>query len=168
MTDFERRSNYLAASYETIESVHRDSRRELDIKLDKHQVTRVLSRTEFRLHFFQQLLQAIAELNKQMDGARRKLHESDLHSSLRESINNRLKHLEEKLSNLQEKAQKTFKVISTLKSECDQLIGDVKQMNDWLKLTDQQLNKYLVVNLSTAEEKKEAAKRILVSLVRFH
>jgi hypothetical protein len=37
-------------------------------------------------------------------------------------------------------------------------------MNDWLKLTDQQLNKYLMINLSTAEEKNDAAKRMLVSL----
>jgi hypothetical protein len=38
-------------------------------------------------------------------------------------------------------------------------------MKDWLKLTEQQLNKYLVINLCTAEEKNEAANRMLVSFV---
>jgi hypothetical protein len=58
----------------------------------------------------------------------------------------------------------TFTFITTIKFECEQLITDIKQINDWLKLTDQQLNKYLVINLSTAEEKNDAAKKMLVSL----
>jgi len=57
----------------------------------------------------------------------------------------------------------TFTFITTIKFECDLLIIDIKQLNDWLKLTDQQLNKYLVINLNTADEKHDAAKKMLVN-----
>jgi hypothetical protein len=58
----------------------------------------------------------------------------------------------------------TFTYITTIRFECEQLVTEIKQINDWLRLTDQQLNKYLVINLSTAEEKNDAAKKMLVSL----
>lgn len=61
----------------------------------------------------------------------------------------------------------TFNYITTVKFECEQLITDIKQLNDWLKLTDQQLNKYLILNLNTADEKNDAAKKMLVNLMNF-
>jgi hypothetical protein len=57
----------------------------------------------------------------------------------------------------------TFTFITTIKFECEQLIADIKQLNDWLKLSDQQLNKYLVINLNTADDKNDAAKKMLVN-----
>jgi hypothetical protein len=36
-------------------------------------------------------------------------------------------------------------------------------MVDWLKVSDQQLSKHLVINLSTADEKNDAAKKMLVN-----
>ncbi|CAF4965383.1 unnamed protein product, partial [Rotaria sp. Silwood1] len=122
LVELDRHLNYLTTNYETFESIQKDNRRELDIKLDKHQ----------------QLFQSIKEFDKQVA----------------KSVQKRLNHLEQNSSLLQEKAMQTFTFITTIKFECEQLITDIKQMNDWLKLTDQQLNKYLIINLSTAEEKK--------------
>lgn len=84
-------------------------------------------------------------------------------SSLEESVRKRLIHLEQNSALLQEKSMQSFTFITTIKFECEQLVTEIKQMNDWLKLTDQQINKYLIINLSTAEEKSDAAKRMLVS-----
>jgi hypothetical protein len=61
----------------------------------------------------------------------------------------------------------TFTLISTIKFECEQLISDMKQLNDWLKISDHQLNKFLVINLNTADEKNDAAKKMLVNRNRF-
>jgi hypothetical protein len=60
----------------------------------------------------------------------------------------------------------TFTYITTIKFDCEQLINDIKQLNDWLKLIDQQLNKYLVINLNTADEKNDAAKIMLVNKIK--
>jgi hypothetical protein len=112
---------------------------------------------------FQQVLQSIEELNKQIADVRGKLHETDAHASLKETVRQRLDHLQQNLTTLHNKAKQSMAFITVIKVEREQLIVDVKQMNDWLRLTDQQLNKYSVANLSTAEDKKEAAKRITVS-----
>ncbi|CAM4782634.1 unnamed protein product, partial [Rotaria magnacalcarata] len=151
LVELDRHLNYLTTSYETFESIHRDNRRELDIKLDKHQ----------------QLFYSIKEFDKQIAHVRSKIYEAGLRSSLEESVQKRLQHLEQDSSLLQEKAMQTFTYITTIKFECEQLVADIKQMNDWLKLTDQQLNKYLIINLSTAEEKNDAAKRMLEKLDDF-
>ena len=74
-----------------------------------------------------------------------------------------MNHLEQNSTVFEEKARQTAAFIITTKLQCEQLIEDIKQMNDWLKSIDQQLNKYLVINLSTADEKVEAAKRMRVS-----
>ncbi len=84
---------------------------------------------------------------------------------MEESLENRLNHLEQNSTVLEEKVRQTVAFIAKTKFECEQLIADIKHMKDWLKLTEQQLNKYLVINLSTAEEKNEAANRMLVSFV---
>ncbi|CAF5039947.1 unnamed protein product, partial [Rotaria sp. Silwood1] len=151
LVELDRHLNYLTTNYETFESIQKDNRRELDIKLDKHQ----------------QLFQSIKEFDKQVASIRSKTYEAGLKSSLEESVQKRLNHLEQNSSLLQEKAMQTFTFITTIKFECEQLITDIKQMNDWLKLTDQQLNKYLIINLSTAEEKNDAAKRMLEKLDDF-
>lgn len=71
--------------------------------------------------------------------------------------------MEKDSSILQEKSMQTFTFITTIKFDCEQLITDIKQLNDWLKLSDQQINKYLIINLGTADEKNDAAKKMLVS-----
>ena len=51
-----------------------------------------------------------------------------------------------------------------MKHECEQLTNDIKQVHDWLKSTEQQLNKYVLSNLNTADEKNEATKKLLVKI----
>lgn len=58
----------------------------------------------------------------------------------------------------------TFMLMNTMKHECEQLTSDIKQVSDWLKSTDQQLNKYLLNNLNTADEKNDAVKKLLVKM----
>ena len=94
---------------------------------------------------------------------RRRIFDAGLKASLQESAQKRLHHLEQNSSRLQEKSMQTFTLINGIKFECEQLMSDIKQLNDWLKMSDQQLSKHLVMNLSTADEKNEAAKKMLVS-----
>jgi hypothetical protein len=91
------------------------------------------------------------------------MFDAGLKSSLQESVQKRLLHLEENSTRLQEKSMQTFTFINGIKFECEQLINDIKQMVDWLKVSDQQLSKHLVINLSTADEKNDAAKKMLVN-----
>lgn len=74
----------------------------------------------------------------------------------------RLHHLEIHSGNLQEKSHQTFTQMTNMKHECEQLTSDIKQIHDWLKTTDQQLNRFLLENLNTADEKNEAVKKLLV------
>ena len=112
---------------------------------------------------FKQLFQSIKEFDKKLEDIRSKIYQAGLKGSLEESIQKRLCHLEQNSSLLQEKSMQTYTYATTIKFECEQLITDIKQMNDWLKLTDQHINKYLTINLNTAEEKNDAAKKMLVS-----
>ncbi|CAF3804026.1 unnamed protein product [Adineta steineri] len=151
LIDLERNVTYLTSNYETFENIQRDNQRELEIKLDKHR----------------QLFQSIEELDKQLINIRSKFYEGGSKQIFDESIEKRLNHLEENLSNLQDRATQTVTFITSIKLQCEQIIADIKQMNDWLKLTDQQLNKYLVINLNTAEDKNDAAKRLFDKLDEF-
>ncbi len=105
----------------------------------------------------------IKEFDKELVNIRSRIFDAGLKTSLQESIQKRLHHLEQNSSRLQEKSMQTFTFISGIKFECEQLINDIKQLNDWLKTSDQQLSKHLVINLSTADEKNDAAKKMLVN-----
>lgn len=51
LVELDRNLNYLTTHYETFETVQKDNRRELDIKLDKHQVRLSFEQEIFFIHF---------------------------------------------------------------------------------------------------------------------
>ncbi|CAF3642637.1 unnamed protein product, partial [Rotaria sp. Silwood2] len=68
--ELDRNLKYLTTNYETFESIQKDNRRELDIKLDKHQL----------------LFQSIKEFDKQFANIRSKIYEAGLKSLLEELV----------------------------------------------------------------------------------
>ena len=104
----------------------------------------------------------IKDFDRELVNVRTKASQAGLKSSLEESVQKRLHHLEIHSANLQEKSHQTFTQMTNMKHECEQLTSDIKQIYDWLKATDQQLNRFLLENLNTADEKNDAVKKLLV------
>ena len=72
--------------------------------------------------------------------------------------------LVENSTNLQEKVNTSLASIVRIKIDCEQFLDQMKLVDEWLKLTEQQLNRCSPMNLNSAEEKSDASKKLLVSL----
>jgi len=108
------------------------------------------------------LFQLIKEFSKQLVQARSQISEAGLKASLQDSVEKRLVHLETNLAMLQEKSSQTFAFMNSIQFDCEQLRNDLKQRLEWLKTTEQEFHRDFEKNFSTAEEKTDAARQLLV------
>lgn len=114
----------------------------------------------------QQLFQSIKDFDQQVKEIRSKVYHAGLPSSAEESIEKRLIHFEQSSAILQERSLQSFTSINNLKFDCEQILSEMKKLNDWFKQLEQQFNRTLPIHLSSAEEKFDAAKKMLVSVER--
>ena len=107
----------------------------------------------------------LKEFDQRLKEVRCQISSAGLHSSIEEKIGKRLNHFEENVRLLHERSLQTLTSLNNLKFDCEQILLDLKQMNEWLKTTEQQLNRYLPMHLHSQEEKSDASKRLLVSFL---
>jgi Zn-dependent oligopeptidase len=109
------------------------------------------------------LFQSINEFKQQLLDIRRRTLENSLSNSLINTIEQRLNDMERVSFVLNENAVQTCTTIETIRNKCEQLIIEMKRMSQWLKLAEQLYNRCLPTNLSTANEKSDAARQLHVT-----
>lgn len=109
----------------------------------------------------------LKDFDQHLKEIRVKISSAGLRTSSEEKIAKRLNYFEENSRILHDKSLEILTTLNNFKFDCEQIFLDAKKLSEWTKSVEQELNRFLPMNLNSAEEKSSAAKKLLVNFSFF-